>query len=570
MFVTFSMRSFGSACLALFPFTFACLSGHSLTPRNKAHLRELLKNPKIPLSKINTRYIRDMSYLFCLQAPLEKKGICTPYRENFSGIETWDVSHVENMEGMFMNQVHFNHSLKRWNTGHVRNFSYMFANATSFNQPLNSWNTSRGVDFSYMFANATSFNQPLNSWNTSRGVDFSYMFYQAKSFNQPLSRWNRWQREHSPPQNFSYMFANATQFKQNILMWKNLENAQTQGMFLGTKVKTPFSPLSQDVPPNLLKFLHYPKNKKELIALLKDSTIPLESINTGLVEDMSYLFCDKENIYTRLKQLPIRNGSLWATRDSEYNQILEFYHRCTTLENRTNLEGIETWDVSHVKNMEAIFMGRKVGVSLNNWDTSSVINMKAAFAFTAFNQPLDMWEMQHVQDSSFMFYGSRDFNQPLEDWDVSRIQNMSYMFSLTYHFNGNITTWKPASATNLQGMFKYATAFNQPIGSWDVSHVNNMSYLFYGAFMFNQPLNTWDVSRVTDMQKMFFYAKSFNQDISSWNTKKVTNMYKMFAYTKNFSQDLSRWHLDQANIRCMFFHATGMKTFGIAYNLNCT
>ncbi|WP_104749096.1 BspA family leucine-rich repeat surface protein [Helicobacter cynogastricus] len=565
----FTLKSFGLACLVLLPYALFGLDRHVFVPRTKAHLRELLKNPKISLSKINTRYIKDMSYLFCLRAPLEKKGICTPYRENFSGIETWDVSHVENMEGMFMNQVRFNRSLKRWNTSHVKNFSYMFANATSFNQPLNSWNTSRGVDFSYMFANATSFNQPLNSWNTSRGVDFSYMFYQAKSFNQPLNRWNRWQRNNTTPQKFSYMFANATQFKQNVRMWKDLENAQTQGMFLGTKVK-PLPSLSQNTPPNLLKFLHYPKNKQELIALLKDPTIPLESINTGLIEDMSYLFCDKESIYTRLKQLPIKNGSLWATRDSEYNQILEFYNHCSTLENRTNLEGIETWDVSHVKNMEAMFMGRKVEVSLNNWDTSSVINMKAAFAFTTFNQPLDAWEMQHVQDSSFMFYGSRDFNQSLNDWDVSHIQNMSYMFSLTYHFNGNITAWKPMSATNLQGMFKYATAFNQPIGSWNVSHVSNMSYLFYGAFVFNQPLNTWNVSHVTDMQKMFFYAKSFNQDISNWNIQKVTNMYKMFAYAQSFNQDLSRWHLDQANAQCMFFHASGMKTFVATYNLNCT
>ncbi|GMB95983.1 BspA family leucine-rich repeat surface protein [Helicobacter sp. NHP22-001] len=521
------------------------LKARVFVPKDKATLQALLQNPKISLAQINTHYVKDMSYLFCLQGPLTKKGICTSYREDFKGIGKWDVSRVENMEGMFMNQMHFNEPLQNWNTARVKNFSYMFANAIRFNQPI-------------------------NSWNTSNGVDFSYMFYHAKTFNQPLSHWNR--TRHITPKNFSYMFANAMHFKQDISRWKNLERANTQGIFLGTplegtKIQSKKAQGLQDdkqretqsvSPPNVLKYLHYPQTKAELVALVNNPNISLASIDTSLIEDMSYLFCDKGNTYTRLKQLPIKNGTLWAKQDKEYIQILNLFENCQAGSSRTNLDGIETWNVSHVKNMEAMFMGRVVDVPLSSWDTSEAINMKGMFALASFNQPLDDWEMQHVQDTSFMFYGCKDFNQNLNHWDVEHVRTMSYMFSLTYGFNGNITRWKLSSVTDLQGMFKYATAFNQPIENWDVSHVQNMAYLFYGAFAFNQPLNKWDTSHVTDMRKMFFYAKSFNHPLNHWNTEHVHNMYKMFAYAKNFNQDLSNWYLHNTDTRCMFFHATRM------------
>ncbi|WP_120947781.1 BspA family leucine-rich repeat surface protein [Helicobacter mehlei] len=565
----FSLVSSGLKCLSLLVGGASFLLGTPaiFTPKDKASLQALLQNPHISLQQIDTKHVKDMSYLFCLQEPLHKKGICTAYREDFKGIGKWDVSHVENMEGMFMNQVHFNEPLRKWNTLRVKNFSYMFANATSFNQPINNWNTSSGVDFSYMFANATSFNQPINNWNTSSGVDFRYMFYHAKSFNQPLSRWNRQKRIGKPPQNFSYMFANAKSFKQDLSHWQDLDRADTQGIFLGTPIQGALkqkNALRTDppttTPPNVLKFLHYPQNKQELIRLLQDDSVPLASINTGLIEDMSYLFCDKENVYARIKQLPIRSGDLWETKDKEYAQILDFYNKCHAMGGRANLEGIETWDVSHVKNMEGIFMGREVDVSLSNWDTSSVENMKAMFALATFNQPLNDWEVQSAQDTSFMFYGCKHFQQDLNNWDVGNVKNMSYMFSLTYDFNGDITQWKLSSAQNLQGMFKYAGVFNQPIGSWDVSHVSNMSYLFYGAFLFNQPLNHWNTSHVRDMKKMFFYAKSFNYPLNHWDTSGVMSMYKMFAYAESFNQDLSAWDLRKADVRCMFFHAKAMKS----------
>ena len=147
-------------------------------PQTKEELKELIKDESIHLGDIDTTHITDMSNLF------EDST-----RNDFSGIEKWNTSNVENMIGMFQNAKSFNQPLDSWNTSRVESMSYMFSGATSFNQPLDSWNTSNVERMSLMFSGATSFNQPLNSWDTSNVENMSLMFQGAKSFNQDISSW---------------------------------------------------------------------------------------------------------------------------------------------------------------------------------------------------------------------------------------------------------------------------------------------------------------------------------------------------------------------------------------------
>ncbi|CAM3313642.1 BspA family leucine-rich repeat surface protein [Helicobacter labetoulli] len=125
-------------------------------PQTKEELKELVADESIHLGDIDTTHITDMSHLF-------EDSI----RKDFSGIEKWNVSNVENMKNMFYN-------------------------ATNFNQPLNSWNVESVTSMSSMFDGATSFNQPLDSWNV-RNVDYmSDMFKGAKSFKQDILSWKNW------------------------------------------------------------------------------------------------------------------------------------------------------------------------------------------------------------------------------------------------------------------------------------------------------------------------------------------------------------------------------------------
>ena len=56
-----------------------------------------------------------------------------------------------------------------------------------FNQPLDTWNVSNVTQMSGMFHHATSFNQSLPHWDIGNVVDMDYMFTGASSFNQAFA-----------------------------------------------------------------------------------------------------------------------------------------------------------------------------------------------------------------------------------------------------------------------------------------------------------------------------------------------------------------------------------------------
>ncbi len=111
-----------------------------------------------------------------------------PYFDQYIG--DWDVGNVVDMYKMFFYAESFNQPIGNWNVGSVNNLSSMFEGATSFNQPIGNWNTSNVLDISYMFAMASAFNQPIGSWDVSNVSNMNGVFQMASSFNQPLENWN--------------------------------------------------------------------------------------------------------------------------------------------------------------------------------------------------------------------------------------------------------------------------------------------------------------------------------------------------------------------------------------------
>ncbi|BDB65740.1 hypothetical protein T36_2219 (plasmid) [Helicobacter cinaedi] len=184
-------------------------------PQTKEELKELVKDESIHLGDIDTTHITNMSSLF------EDST-----RNDFSGIEKWNVSNVKYMTSMFAGATNFNQPLDSWDTSNVKNMSCMFYNAKNFNQPLDSWDTSNVENMSCMFYNAKNFNQPLDSWNTSKVENMICMFQNAKSFNQPLDSWNT-----SNVENMSNMFNGAESFNQDISSWSINEYCYTDLIF---------------------------------------------------------------------------------------------------------------------------------------------------------------------------------------------------------------------------------------------------------------------------------------------------------------------------------------------------
>lgn len=312
-------------------------------PDSKAKLQSLIESGT-PLGDIDISLITDMSRLFA-DSP----------RKDFSGIEEWDTSNVENMSRMFENCKTFNHPISSWDTSSVEDMSYMFLNCEKFNQSLDSWDVSSVTTMSHMFENCESFNSSLNEWKPKNCKDMSFMFLNCSSFNQSLNGWDT-----SSVENMEGLFANCEKFNKQINKWNVRSVKKMNGMFDGCKIYN--QPLGEWDVSNVV-------NMASLFQGCNFFNQPLEEWDVSNVEDMSFMFykCYRFNRY------------------------------------------ICDWNVSNVKSMRYMFAGGSYGDSMifnqpiGRWDVSNVEDMESMFGTgwrnwgNYFNQDLSSWQIDKAK-----------------------------------------------------------------------------------------------------------------------------------------------------------------------------
>ena len=99
-----------------------------LVPKDRKELMKLVNDKNIHLGDIDTSKITDMSWLFYHS-----------YREDFSGIENWDVSNVTDMSNMFWDCRNFNQPLDKWKVKNVISVAGMLLDTDDFRQDLSRW-----------------------------------------------------------------------------------------------------------------------------------------------------------------------------------------------------------------------------------------------------------------------------------------------------------------------------------------------------------------------------------------------------------------------------------------------
>ncbi|MGM9996656.1 DarT ssDNA thymidine ADP-ribosyltransferase family protein [Campylobacter lanienae] len=191
------------------------------TPQSKDELKGLIYDEDIYLGDIDTSAITDMSGLFYRS-----------WREDFNGIDSWDVGSVTDMGGMFGGCTNFNQPLDSWrdklsqklidqlplicfverkivnnktryypktrdeleslvrveslnlgdiDTSAITDMSWLFCRSGRKDfSGIESWDVSSVIYMSGMFRDCKNFNQPLNSWDVSSVTDMSYMFDDCK------------------------------------------------------------------------------------------------------------------------------------------------------------------------------------------------------------------------------------------------------------------------------------------------------------------------------------------------------------------------------------------------------
>lgn len=141
-------------------------------------------------------------------------------------------------------------------------------------------------------------------------------------------------------------------------------------------------------------------NKDELIKIILDKEILLDTIDVSKIRDMRKLFIDIKEI----------NGS------------------------------ISGWDVSNVINMEAMFYNSKFNPDISNWNVSKVTNMSCMFYNTNFDKDISKWNTSSVKNMGMMF-AYAPFNQDVSKWDISNVTNIAAIFQKSSIIKQNLGAW---------------------------------------------------------------------------------------------------------------------------------
>ena len=458
-----------------------------------------------PLNDWNVSQVTDMSLMF---------KECTSFNQP---LNNWDVSQVTDMDYMFSDCTSFNQPLNNWDVSQVTNMNDMFSGCSTFNQSLDNWDVSKVTRMVSMFSGCTSFNQSLDNWDVSKVTDMRDMFSGCSVFNQNLGMWKLEKCEYLGLDNCGMSVENYSKCLEGwaaqttIMQYLHLG---ADGLIYNIRGKTARKKLvnnknwriSGDTNESGRPFITRWKGKagKKMKILISGSDYKLvikkASDNTILITEPSLTSTpDKYYEYT-----PLEDGELlveagpdgvssfrsYTNTDPEallrveqfgnveWQSMLNAFLCC---KNMQFAEGIDTPDLSKVKDMRGMFFG-----------------------CTSFNHPLDHWDVSQVTDMRSMFSGCTSFNQPLNNWDVSMVQDMG---SVSY--------------AEREGMFAGCISFNQPLNNWNVSKVTDMESMFSGCTSFNQDLGMWKLEKCKrlGLDNCGMSVENYSKCLEGWATQ---------------------------------------------------
>ena len=113
---------------------------------------------------------------------------------------------------------------------------------------------------------------------------------------------------------------------------------------------------------------------------------------------------------------------------------------------RTEIKGMENWDVSNWTSMYGLFDSDKpIKSDLSYWDVSNVEDFRLAMQLETTNPNINNWDVSKATNMSGFFNTSSENKyiegMDLSGWDVSKVTNCSGFF-------GGITNWPESKKPN--------------------------------------------------------------------------------------------------------------------------
>lgn len=413
---------------------------------------------------------------------------------SYTGLDTWNVSSVTDMTGIFKGAVNFNQNLSAWNTASVTTLQDAFNGCAKYNQPMGTWKTTNCRTMKNMFYGCSVFNQDLSTWDTIRVTDFSQMFMNAIAFNGNVSKWNT-----QSGNNFTSMFENATAFNIDISKW-----VMTGAQYL-----------------------------KRMFANAAAFNANLATWDVSGVTDFSGMLSGAVKF--------ARNLASWSV--GKATTMFEMFYN-TPLFGADGSFNLNNWDTSKVVDMTSMFKLSGFNCPMAGWSFGPKALLSSMFEGTLnFNQDISTWDVSNVLQTDRMFKAAAKYDMDMEDMAFTTCVNFYEMFRDSV-FAGSVKGWtfSPVAGITLDSAFESATFFlGDGVETWDVKNVSNFGDLFRACINFNADVSKWDVSFGSNFDGMFAQTNIFNADISKWNVSLAKTMNGMFNQATAFNQDLSGW-----------------------------
>ena len=380
-------------------------------------------------------------------------------------------------------------------------------------------------DSSSMFYNMTKITsiEGVNKWNTSNVTDMHYMFNNCNSLEElDLSRWNV-----SNVINMNSMFEDCSSLEELDLSRWNVSNV--------TDMESIFSGFYD----------------------LKTLNIS----NWNMSNSSGYLFGYNGHVATltsdEVKTRLITNNIILPSDSSRLFAGLSDY----------GIEGIETWDTSHVTKMRAMIGGTLINqttLDLNGWDVSNVTDMGGLFTGSLLKVTdidISTWNTSNVMYMDGMFIGYTSISDlNLSNFNTSKVIDFNGMFDTIGITSLNISNWDMSNWRWSENYYpRFGAGESREHGTLQALTITNAklpskcNMIFYGLESLNTiyGLNTVDTSKVDYMFNMFYnFDNIVTLDLSGWDTSNVTDMSYMFESCDNLvTLDLSGW--DTSNVTDM-------------------
>lgn len=471
-------------------------------PSTPEELRELVRNLDVDLRTIDISKVSDLSRLFVTDYDETTSCFVAADRYDFTGVATWDVSHVTNMEAMFAGCRYFDEDLRNWDVRQVTNMRSMFEGCTFLDQPF-AWNTESLVDASRMFKDCYALESSI-TLNMMRAKSYKDMFLGAQHLRARPELINfsarkyhaTFPHEHvnSPASSIYFLkqiratsaSAQATADKSSLYRPHSVQEARlllsdphiqprnldlSKMSVLRGLCATESSSFALREPQQLDKL--YPQRNVHLPLL---TTLDLDSKNLDELDcrgatDLSYFFAGQQTLNSPLNlKLPAQLDSLayMFTGCSRFNQPLNFLNQvkklrlaqgllenCASFNQRISLRQDKLIS-THRLLANCLSFNRKVEVTSQHLTDVSEMFVNCR----EFNHQFQFASSQ-LTDAHSLLKGCRKFNQPVK-LDAEQLRNADQMFAGCTAFD-QVINFKSEALQSCQGMLRGCSSFNSPV-----------------------------------------------------------------------------------------------------------